>query len=152
MISARTSAPKSAARRHCAARGSATTAIIRRKRTLRTFTSVSPSKSGAECGGPRSCCYISADMSKLRTCVFPCAGFGTRFFPATKVIPKEMLPPVDKPILQYGVEEARDSGFDKLIVVASQGKESIFDHFDRTAELERSLLERKRYDLLAEVE
>ncbi len=92
-------------------------------------------------------------MAILRTCVFPCAGFGTRFFPATKVIPKEMLPLVDKPILQYGVEEARDSGFDKLIVVASQGKESIFDHFDRTAELERSLLERKRYakmvDLIA---
>jgi len=88
----------------------------------------------------------------LRTCVFPCAGFGTRFFPATKVIPKEMLPLVDKPILQYGIEEARDSGFDKLIVVTSQGKESIFDHFDRTAELERSLLERRKYDLLAEVE
>ncbi|HUJ12629.1 MAG TPA: sugar phosphate nucleotidyltransferase, partial [Thermoanaerobaculia bacterium] len=47
-------------------------------------------------------------MTHLRTCVFPCAGFGTRFFPATKVIPKEMLPLVDKPILQYGVEEARD--------------------------------------------
>jgi len=91
-------------------------------------------------------------MANLRTCVFPCAGFGTRFFPATKVIPKEMLPLVDKPILQYGIEEARDSGFDKLIVVASHGKESIFDHFDRTAELERSLLERRKYDLLAEVE
>jgi len=91
-------------------------------------------------------------MAILRTCVFPCAGFGTRFFPATKVIPKEMLPLVDKPILQYGVEEARDSGFDKLIVVTSHGKESIFDHFDRTAELERSLLERRKYDLLAEVE
>src|SRR5690349_21937543 len=63
-----------------------------------------------------------------------------------------MLPLVDKPILQYGIEEARDSGFDKLIVVTSQGKESIFDHFDRTAELERSLLERRKYDLLAEVE
>src|SRR5437764_3735486 len=96
--------------------------------------------------------HYNAPRMNLRTCVFPCAGFGTRFFPATKVIPKEMLPLVDKPILQYGVEEARDSGFDKLIVVASQGKESIFDHFDRTAELERSLLERKRYDLLAEVE
>jgi UTP--glucose-1-phosphate uridylyltransferase len=91
-------------------------------------------------------------MGILRTCVFPCAGFGTRFFPATKVIPKEMLPLVDKPILQYGIEEARESGFDKLIVVASHGKESIFDHFDRTAELERSLLERRKYDLLAEVE
>src|SRR5438874_28791 len=152
MISARTSAPKSAARRHCAARGSATTAIIRRKRTLRTFTSVSPSKSGAECGGSRSCCYISADMSKLRTCVFPCAGFGTRFFPATKVIPKEMLPLVDKPILQYGIEEAVDSGLDKLVIVTSKGKDSILDHFDRTTELERSLHDRGKDELLAEVE
>lgn len=91
-------------------------------------------------------------MAKLRTCVFPCAGLGTRFFPATKVIPKEMLPLVDKPILQYGIEEARDSGMDKLIVVASQGKDSIFDHFDRTSELERSLRERQKFELLAEVE
>jgi UTP--glucose-1-phosphate uridylyltransferase len=91
-------------------------------------------------------------MPNLRTCVFPCAGFGTRFFPATKVVPKEMLPLVDKPILQYGIEEARDSGFDKLIIVTSKGKESILDHFDRTSELERSLRERHKLDLLAEVE
>src|SRR5215212_3284640 len=91
-------------------------------------------------------------MSPLRTCVFPCAGFGTRFFPATKVIPKEMLPLVDKPILQYGIEEARDSGFDKLIIVTSKGKDSILDHFDRTSELERSLKERAKSDLLAEVD
>ncbi|HKO02586.1 MAG TPA: sugar phosphate nucleotidyltransferase, partial [Thermoanaerobaculia bacterium] len=63
-------------------------------------------------------------MATLRTCVFPCAGFGTRFFPATKVIPKEMLPLVDKPILQYGIEEARDSGLDKLIIVTSKGKDT----------------------------
>jgi UTP--glucose-1-phosphate uridylyltransferase len=91
-------------------------------------------------------------MATLRTCVFPCAGFGTRFFPATKVIPKEMLPLVDKPILQYGIEEARDSGLDKLIIVTSKGKETILDHFDRTAELERSLIERGKLDLLAEVD
>jgi UTP--glucose-1-phosphate uridylyltransferase len=91
-------------------------------------------------------------MRPLRTCVFPCAGFGTRFFPATKVIPKEMLPLVDKPILQYGIEEARDSGLDKLIIVTSKGKDAIFDHFDRTAELERSLRDRQKLDLLAEVE
>jgi UTP--glucose-1-phosphate uridylyltransferase len=91
-------------------------------------------------------------MHTLRTCVFPCAGFGTRFFPATKVIPKEMLPLVDKPILQYGIEEARDSGLDKLIVVSSKGKDTIFDHFDRTAELERSLRERGKDELLAEVD
>jgi UTP--glucose-1-phosphate uridylyltransferase len=88
----------------------------------------------------------------LRTCVFPCAGFGTRFFPATKAIPKEMLPLVDKPILQYGIEEARDSGMDKLVIVTSKGKESILDHFDRTAELERSLRERGKDELLAEVD
>ncbi len=88
----------------------------------------------------------------LRTCVFPCAGFGTRFFPATKVIPKEMLPLVDKPILQYGIEEARDSGLDKLVIVTSKGKDSILDHFDRTSELERSLRERGKEDLLSEVD
>jgi UTP--glucose-1-phosphate uridylyltransferase len=91
-------------------------------------------------------------MSVLRTCVFPCAGFGTRFFPATKVIPKEMLPLVDKPILQYGIEEARESGFDKLVIVTSKGKDTILDHFDRTSELERSLRERGKLDLLAEVD
>ena len=91
-------------------------------------------------------------MNPLRTCVFPCAGFGTRFFPATKVIPKEMLPLVDKPILQYGIEEARDSGLDKLIIVTSKGKDTILDHFDRTSELERSLRERGKDDLLAEVD
>jgi UTP--glucose-1-phosphate uridylyltransferase len=90
-------------------------------------------------------------MATLRTCVFPCAGFGTRFFPATKVIPKEMLPLVDKPILQYGIEEARTSGLDKLIVVLSKGKDAILDHFDRTSDLERSLREREKLDLLAEV-
>ena len=62
---------------------------------------------------PARCCYPSTAMNKLRTCVFPCAGFGTRFFPATKVIPKEMLPLVDKPVIQYGVEEALESGLDK---------------------------------------
>lgn len=91
-------------------------------------------------------------MDRLRTCVFPCAGFGTRFFPATKAIPKEMLPLVDKPILQYGVEEALASGMDKQIVVMSNGKESILDHFDRSIPLERFLGEREKTDLLGEVE
>jgi len=88
----------------------------------------------------------------FRTCVFPCAGFGTRFFPATKVIPKEMLPLVDKPILQYGIEEALGSGLDKLVIVTSKGKDAILDHFDRTSELERSLRERGKLDLLGEVD
>jgi UTP--glucose-1-phosphate uridylyltransferase len=92
------------------------------------------------------------DVDHLRTCVFPCAGFGTRFFPATKVIPKEMLPLVDKPILQYGIEEALQSGFEKLIIVNSKGKDTILDHFDRSTELERSLLERGKTELLAEVQ
>lgn len=91
-------------------------------------------------------------MKVLRTCVFPCAGFGTRFFPATKVIPKEMLPLVDKPILQYGIEEARDAGLDKLVIVMSKGKESILDHFDRSIGLEKQLAEKEKLDLLSEVE
>lgn len=90
--------------------------------------------------------------SPIRTCVFPCAGFGTRFFPATKVIPKEMLPLVDKPILQYGIEEALGSGLNKLVIVSSKGKDAILDHFDRTSELERSLRDRGKNDLLAEVD
>jgi UTP--glucose-1-phosphate uridylyltransferase len=91
-------------------------------------------------------------MTNLRTCVFPCAGFGTRFFPATKVIPKEMLPLVDKPIIQYGIEEALASGFDKIVVISSKGKDAILDHFDRTSELERSLKERSKQDLLDAVD
>jgi len=94
----------------------------------------------------------NAQPMKLRTCVFPCAGFGTRFFPATKVIPKEMLPLVDKPILQYGIEEALGSDLDKLIIITSKGKDDILDHFDRTTELERSLHDRGKHELLAEVE
>src|SRR5437762_14294692 len=92
------------------------------------------------------------EIDQLRTCVFPCAGFGTRFFPATKVIPKEMLPLVDKPILQYGIEEARDSGFEKLIIVNSKGKDSVLDHIDRSTELERSLQERGKTELRSEVQ
>src|SRR5215467_11343427 len=92
-------------------------------------------------------CGMHNPMYTLRTCVFPCAGFGTRFFPSTKVIPKEMLPLVDKPILQYGIEEACDAGLDKLIIVTSKGKDSILDHFDRTTDLEQSLRQRGKTDL-----
>jgi UTP--glucose-1-phosphate uridylyltransferase len=91
-------------------------------------------------------------MKVLRTCVFPCAGFGTRFFPATKVVPKEMLPLVDKPILQYGIEEALATGLDKLVIVMSKGKDSILDHFDRSIGLEKQLAEKEKLDLLADVE
>jgi len=91
-------------------------------------------------------------MKKLRSCVFPCAGFGTRFLPATKVIPKEMLPLVDKPIIQYGFEEALASGLHKLVVISSKGKDSILDHFDHSFELEQSLLGRGKKEMLDEVE
>jgi UTP--glucose-1-phosphate uridylyltransferase len=72
---------------------------------------------------------------KLRTAVFPAAGLGTRFFPATKASPKEMIPIVDKPLIQYAVEEAIEAGFDRLIFVVARNKTSIAEHFDRTFEL-----------------
>jgi UTP--glucose-1-phosphate uridylyltransferase len=88
---------------------------------------------------------------KLRKAVFPAAGLGTRFLPATKAQPKEMLPLVDKPIIQYGVEEAIASGCDQIIIVTGRGKASIEDHFDVSYELEKMLEERGKTDLLAVV-
>ncbi len=85
---------------------------------------------------------------KVRKAVFPAAGLGTRFLPATKAQPKEMLPVVDKPIIQYGVEEAIASGCDQIIMVTGRGKSSIEDHFDVSYELETLLKERKKTDLL----
>ena len=76
---------------------------------------------------------------KVRKAVFPAAGMGTRFLPATKAQPKETLPLVDKPIIQYGVEEALDSGIDNIIVVTGRGKAAIEDHFDKSFELEHEL-------------
>lgn len=83
--------------------------------------------------------------------MFPCAGYGTRFLPATKVIPKEMLPLVDRPVIQVGVEEAVESGLERIIIVTTRGKESILDHFDRNDELERLLEQKNKPDLLEEV-
>src|SRR5262245_39608297 len=83
--------------------------------------------------------------------VFPAAGLATRFLPATKSQPKEMLPLVDKPIIQYGVEEAVASGVDNIILVTGRGKNAIEDHFDRSVELETFLESRGKQDLLAEV-
>src|SRR5271169_4989106 len=83
--------------------------------------------------------------------VFPAAGLGTRFLPVTKAQPKEMLPLVDKPIIQYGVEEALASGCDQIIVVTGRGKAAIEDHFDVSYELEKMLEERGKTDLLATV-
>ena len=87
-------------------------------------------------------------MKKVRKAVFPAAGFGTRFLPATKVIPKEMLALVDKPIIQYGVEEALAAGCDQIIIVTAHGKSAIEDHFDISHELETALEKRGKTDLL----
>jgi len=85
---------------------------------------------------------------KVRKAVFPAAGLGTRFLPATKAQPKEMLPLVDKPIIQYAVEEALASGIENIIIVTGRGKSAIEDHFDVSYELEKILEERGRHDLL----
>ncbi len=86
---------------------------------------------------------------RVRKAVFPAAGLGTRFLPATKAQPKEMLPLVDKPIIQYGVEEALAAGCDQIIIVTGRGKSAIEDHFDVSYELEKMLEERGKKDLLA---
>lgn len=88
---------------------------------------------------------------KVRKAVFPAAGLGTRFLPATKAIPKEMLPLVDKPIIQYGVEEALAAGCDQIIVITGRGKSAIEDHFDVSYELESELEERGKAELLEQV-
>jgi UTP--glucose-1-phosphate uridylyltransferase len=85
---------------------------------------------------------------RVRKAVFPAAGLGTRFLPATKAQPKEMLPVVDKPIIQYGVEEAMASGCDQILIITGRGKQAIEDHFDVSYELEKMLEERGKYDLL----
>ena len=85
---------------------------------------------------------------RVRKAVFPAAGLGTRFLPATKAQPKEMLPIVDKPIIQYGVEEALAAGCDQLIIITGRGKSAIEDHFDVSYELEKMLEERKKTELL----
>ena len=87
----------------------------------------------------------------VRTAVFPAAGLGTRFLPATKAQPKEMLVLVDKPVIQYGVEEAVASGIPNIVIVTGRGKNAIEDHFDRAVELESFLEQRGKKDLLDEV-
>jgi UTP--glucose-1-phosphate uridylyltransferase len=88
---------------------------------------------------------------QIRKAVFPAAGLGTRFLPATKAQPKEMLPLVDKPIIQYGVEEAHASGVDDIILVTGRGKNAIEDHFDVSVELESFLEQRGKTQQLIEV-
>ena len=94
-------------------------------------------------------------MMTVRKAIFPAAGLGTRFLPVTKAQPKEMLPLVDKPTIQYGVEEAIASGIEQVIMVTGGGKRAIVDHFDRSVELEHYLQERGKtelLDILAEVD
>lgn len=88
---------------------------------------------------------------KIRKAIIPAAGLGTRFLPATKAQPKEMLPIVDKPTLQYIVEEAVNSGIEEILVVTGRNKKSIEDHFDRSIELEFALEEKGKIELLSEV-
>ena len=87
----------------------------------------------------------------IRKAVFPAAGLGTRFLPATKAQPKEMLVLVDKPVIQYGVEEAVQAGADNIIIVTGRGKNAIEDHFDIAVELESYLQQRGKTELLKEI-
>ena len=81
-------------------------------------------------------------MKKLRKAIFPVAGLGTRFLPATKAVPKEMLPVVDKPLIQYAIDEARAAGIEQMIFVTGRGKAALEDYFDIGFELEATLRER----------
>lgn len=90
-------------------------------------------------------------LKKVRKAIIPAAGLGTRFLPATKAMPKEMLPIVDKPTIQYIVEEAIESGIEDIIIVTGKGKRAIEDHFDNNFELEHNLVEKEKFDLLEKV-
>ena len=91
------------------------------------------------------------DTKRVRKAVFPVAGMGTRFLPATKSIPKEMLPIVDKPLIQYAVEEALEAGIETLIFITSNKKHAISDHFDSDFELETKLARSGKRDLLERI-
>ncbi|MFD0848424.1 UTP--glucose-1-phosphate uridylyltransferase GalU [Sphingosinicella xenopeptidilytica] len=91
-------------------------------------------------------------MRKVRTAVFPVGGLGTRFLPATKAMPKEMLPVVDRPLIQYAVDEAVAAGIEQMIFVTGRGKNAIEDHFDRHYELETTLGERGKKEVLAQLD
>ena len=90
-------------------------------------------------------------IKPVRKAIFPVAGQGTRFLPATKAMPKEMLPVVDKPLIQYAVDEAREAGIEEFIFVTGRAKSAIEDHFDHSYELEHSLEERGKDDILATI-
>lgn len=91
-------------------------------------------------------------MKPIRKAVFPVAGLGTRFLPATKAMPKEMLPIVDKPLIQYAVEEAIAAGITELIFITGRNKRAIEDHFDRAPELEAQLAAKQQYELLEQIQ
>ncbi|NQU59053.1 MAG: UTP--glucose-1-phosphate uridylyltransferase GalU [Rhodospirillales bacterium] len=91
-------------------------------------------------------------VKPVRKAVFPVAGLGTRFLPATKAMPKEMLPVVDKPLIQYAVEEARDAGIEEIIFVTGRGKAVLLDHFDHSFELEEILKEHGKSEALSQVQ
>ncbi len=91
-------------------------------------------------------------MKKIRKAVIPAAGYGTRFLPATKATPKEMLPIVDTPTIQFIVEEALESGIEDILIVSGHGKRAIEDHFDSAPTLEAELRKKKKFDLLAKIE
>lgn len=90
-------------------------------------------------------------MKTIKKCLFPAAGYGTRFLPATKAIPKEMLPVLTKPLLQYGVEEAIEAGMDTMAIVTGRGKRAIEDHFDRSYELEHQIDGTSKEKLMSEI-
>ncbi|MDD3085225.1 MAG: UTP--glucose-1-phosphate uridylyltransferase [Candidatus ainarchaeum sp.] len=91
-------------------------------------------------------------MKTIKKAIMPVAGFGTRFLPATKAQPKEMLPVIDKPVIQYLVEDAVSAGIEEIIFVTGRGKRSIEDHFDYSFELEKTLVEKNKLDLVKKVE
>lgn len=89
---------------------------------------------------------------KIKKAIFPVAGLGTRFLPATKAMPKEMLPVVDKPLIQYAVEEALSAGIEQIIFVTGRGKSALEDHFDHSFRLEQTLISKEKDDLLKQVQ
>ncbi len=94
---------------------------------------------------------MSRNHQKITKCLFPAAGYGTRFLPATKAIPKEMLPVLTKPLLQYGVEEAIEAGLNTMAIVTGRGKRAIEDHFDRSYELEHQIDGTAKESLMQEI-
>ncbi len=87
----------------------------------------------------------------IKKCLFPAAGYGTRFLPATKSMPKEMMPVVNKPLIEYGVEEAIQAGMDGMCIVTGRGKHSIMDHFDKNYELEHQINGTNKEELLVDI-